>query len=444
MSYIRSVKAVEILDSRGNPTIEVQLTTDRDIMARASIPSGASTGENEAVELRDGDPNRYFGKGVQQAIAHVNGPIAQILVGEHVFDQTRLDLMLIAGDGTENKSHWGANAILGASLALARAGASTAKLPLYRYIGGCHTYILPCPMMNIINGGAHADNSLDFQEFMIRPVGAPTFREAVRWGSEVFHTLKNILKEEGHITSVGDEGGFAPNLPSNEVALELILAAIEKAGYKPGSQITLALDCAASEFYDKSTGNYIEKKKKKKKQPFAERTAQEQVAYLEELCRNYPIDSIEDGLAEHDWNGWKYLSERLNGTVQNVGDDLFVTNPKFLKKGIDLGIGNAILVKVNQIGTLTETMETIRLAQTNGYNAIISHRSGETEDSFIADISVATNSGQIKTGSVTRTDRVAKYNRLINIEIGLGECARYRDSNRMKWHPARSESHLSH
>lgn len=425
MSYVRSVQATEILDSRGNPTVEVLITTDRDVIAKASVPSGASTGEHEAVELRDGDKSRYFGKGVKQAVAHVNGPIAQILVGEHVFDQERLDMLMVSSDGTENKGRYGANAILGASLALARAGAATAKLPLYRYIGGCHTTILPCPMMNIINGGAHSDNSLDFQEFMIRPVGAPTFREAVRWGAEIFHTLKGILKEERYATSVGDEGGFAPDLPSNEAAIELILAAIEKAGYRPGTQVTLALDCAASEFYDKGSGKYIEKKKKQRKQPYEERTAKEQVAYLERLCEHYPIDSIEDGLGENDWNGWAYLSERLNSKIQIVGDDIFVTNPKFLNKGIQMGVANAILIKVNQIGTLTETLETIRIAQNNAYAAIISHRSGETEDSIIADICVAVNAGQIKTGSLCRTDRIAKYNRLLNIEAGLGANAIY-------------------
>lgn len=437
MSYIRSVKAVEILDSRGTPTLEVQITTDRDVMVKASVPSGASTGQHEALELRDGDPKRYFGKGVQQAISHVNGPIAQILVGEHVFDQERLDLMM-ANDGTPNKSHWGANAILGASLALARAGAATARLPLYRYIGGCHTFLLPCPMMNIINGGAHADNSIDFQEFMIRPVGARTFNEALRWGVEIFHTLKQLLKEEGLTTAVGDEGGFAPNLNSNEEVLDIIVAAIEKAGYHPGQQITLALDCAASEFYDHASKLYIEKKKKKRKLPYNERTPQEQVAYLQELCAKYPIDSIEDGLDENDWEGWKHLTEQLGNKIQIVGDDLFVTNSHFLSKGIQMGVANAILIKPNQIGTLTETLETIRLAQTSGYCAIISHRSGETEDSFIADISVAVNSGQIKTGSLCRTDRMAKYNRLLNIEAGLTTIAHYRDSNKNQWRSAAS------
>lgn len=432
MSYIRSVKAIEILDSRGNPTISVMISTDRDVMAVASVPSGASTGAHEALELRDGDKERYFGKGVHQAIAHVNGPIAQILIGEHVFDQTRLDQLMIAADGTPNKEKFGANAILGASLALARAGALTAKLPLYRYIGGSNTHLLPCPMMNIINGGAHADNSLDFQEFMIRPVGAPSFHEAVRWGAEIFHTLKKLLKEEGHATAVGDEGGFAPNLPSNEAALELIVTAIEKAGYKPGTQVTLALDCAASEFFDKPSGFYIEKKKKQKKQTFSERTSQQQVAYLEELVGKYPIDSIEDALDENDWNGWKYLSERLRNKIQLVGDDLFVTNPRFLTRGFNMGVANSILIKLNQIGTLTETLETIRLAQTHAYTAVVSHRSGETEDSFIADLAVAASTGQIKTGSLSRTDRVAKYNRLLNIEEGLGQTARYADSNTHK------------
>lgn len=436
MSYIRSVKGREILDSRGNPTIEVEITTDQNIAVKASVPSGASTGEHEALELRDGDPQYYSGKGVLKAVSNVNGPIAQLLLGEHVCDQERLDQLMIQSDGTENKSHFGANAILGTSLALARAGAASTKLPLFRYIGGCHAHILPCPMMNILNGGAHADNTLDFQEFMIRPVGAPNFREAVRWGAEIFHALKSILKKEGHITAVGDEGGFAPHLKSNEEAFDLILQAIEKVGLRPGSQVSLALDCAASEFYDKGTQRYIEKKKKQRQEKFIERTSDEQVDYLDQLCRNYPIDSIEDGLAEWDWSGWQVLTQKLGKRIQLVGDDIFVTNPKFLRKGIEMGVGNAILIKVNQIGTLSETLETIRLAQTHGYATIISHRSGETEDSFIADIAVATNAGQIKTGSLSRSDRVAKYNRLLAIELGLGPTGVYSDSNR--FHQIRS------
>lgn len=430
MSYIRSVKGREILDSRGNPTVEVEITTDQNVMVKASVPSGASTGEHEALELRDADPHYYSGKGVKKAVANVNGPIAQLLIGEHVCEQERLDQLMIQADGTENKSHFGANAILGTSLALARAGALTAKLPLYRYIGGSHSHVLPCPMMNIINGGAHADNTLDFQEFMVRPVGAKSFREALRWGAEIFHVLKSLLKKDGHITAVGDEGGFAPRLSSNEEALDLILMAIEKAGYKAGSQITLALDCAASEFYDKESRRYIEKKKKLRQEKFEEHPTEQQIDYLEQLCQSYPIDSIEDGLAEWDWEGWESLSKRLGNKVQLVGDDIFVTNPIFLRKGIDKGIGNAILIKVNQIGTLSETLETIRLAQTHGYATIISHRSGETEDSFIADLAVAANAGQIKTGSLSRSDRVAKYNRLLSIEEGLGSTAVYCDSNR--------------
>lgn len=429
MSYIRSVKATEILDSRGNPTLMVIVTTDRDVMATASVPSGASTGHYEALELRDVDEKRYFGKGVQQAIAHVNGPLSQLLIGEHIFDQSRLDLMMISCDGTENKSKMGANAILGVSLAIARAAALTAKMPLYRYLGGCHTSIMPCPMMNIINGGAHADNLLDFQEFMIRPIGAPSFREAVRWGAEIFHTLKKILKEQGHVTAVGDEGGFAPDLKSNEEAIELILTAIEKAGYRPGIDISIALDCAASEFYDHMTGNYIEKKKLNKKLEADERSSKEQIDYLESLCQQYPIDSLEDALAESDWEGWIELTDRLKSKVQIVGDDIFVTNSKFLLKGIQLGVGNAILIKLNQIGTVTETLETIRLAHCHSYATIISHRSGETEDTFIADLSVATNAGQIKTGSLSRTDRIVKYNRLMNIEDGLAGTCHFEDSN---------------
>jgi enolase len=425
MAYIRKVEAIEILDSRGVPTVEVMVMTDSGLLAKASVPSGASTGTHEALELRDEDPSRYFGKGVERAIAHVNGPIAQILVGEHVFDQMRLDKLMIDADGTESKAKFGANAILGASLALARAGALTAGLPLYRYIGGTDTKILPCPMMNVINGGAHADNLLDIQEFMIRPIGAPSFKEALRWGSEIFQTLKKILKESGHVTAVGDEGGFAPNFSSNEEALEAIVLAIKKVGLKPQRDVTLALDMAASEFYDKGSKLYIEKKKKQKKLPFKEWTSEELTSYLKSLIENYPIDSIEDPLDENDWKGWQHLTNTLGKSVQIVGDDLFVTNPKFLKKGIEMSVANAILIKVNQIGTLSETLETIRIAQNNNYKAIISHRSGETEDTFIADIAVGTNAGQIKTGSLCRSERVAKYNRLLNIEAGLGKVGRY-------------------
>jgi enolase len=432
MHYIRSVKALEILDSRGNPTIKVTVSTDDEISAEAMVPSGASTGEHEAWEMRDGEKGRYFGKGVQNAVENVNGPIAQLLIGQSVFDQAHIDRLMLEADGTENKSRFGANAILGASLAVARLGAQMARLPLYRYIGGCHTFILPCPMMNIINGGAHADSSLDFQEFMIRPVGAPSFHEAVRWGAEIFHTLKGLLKAAGHTISVGDEGGFAPQLASNEEAIEMIITAIEKAGYHPGSEVTIALDCAASDFFDKTSGKYIEKKKKLKKLPYIERTAEEQSDYLAELCDKYPIDSVEDGLDENDWQGWKYQTSKLGKKIQIVGDDIFVTNPNFLMKGIELGVGNAILVKLNQIGTLTETLETIRLAHTHGFATIISHRSGETEDSMIADLAVATNAGQIKTGSLSRTDRVAKYNRLLAIEAALKDSGRYCDSNKSK------------
>jgi enolase len=425
MSYIRSLKALEILDSRGIPTVEVVLTTDQNVVAKAAVPSGASTGEHEALELRDGDKDRYLGKGVQLAVAHVNGPIAQLLVGEHTFDQSRLDRMMIDADGTENKGKFGANAILGASMALARAGAITAGLPLYRYLGGIGAQLLPCPMMNIINGGAHADNTLDFQEFMIRPVGAPSLHEAVRWGVEIFYRLKEILKSRGLSTAVGDEGGFAPALRTADEALELIVAAIEKAGYRPGNQVTIALDCAASEFYDKTTRRYIEKKKQKAGERCIERTAEEQIAYLEKLVAEFPIDSIEDGLDENDWEGWQKLTRALGKKVQIVGDDLFVTNTKFLHKGIRLGVANAILIKLNQIGTVTETLEAIDLAHRSGYQSVISHRSGETEDSFIADLAVATNAGQIKTGSLSRSERIAKYNRLLNIEAGLGALARY-------------------
>ena len=429
MTKITSINAIEILDSRGTPTLQVSLYTDKGVVGTAAVPSGASTGEFEALEMRDGEASRYFGKGVTKAISNVLGPLSELLIGESVLDQRGLDEKMIRADGTENKSTFGANAILGVSLACARAGALTEKKPLYKYIGNKTSYILPCPMMNIINGGSHADNSLDFQEFMIRPKGAFCFSEAVRFGSEIFHALKKILKEAGHGTSVGDEGGFAPNLKSNEEALELILKAIEKAGYRPGEDVTLALDLAASWLYEPSTGFYIEKKKKLSKQKSVERTSEEQVEILYQIASKYPIDSIEDGMDENDWKGWQLLTKKLGDKVQIVGDDNFVTNTKFLKKGIELGAANAILIKVNQIGTLTETLDCMQYAHENNYKTIISHRSGETEDSFIADLCVGTNAGQIKTGSLSRSDRVAKYNRLLTIESELGKSAIYQDSN---------------
>lgn len=418
-SKITAIDAIEILDSRGNPTLQVSVTTDREVTETAAVPSGASTGEHEAVEIRDGDPERYLGKGVQRAIHSIKEKLSPHLIGQNVFAQTRLDRMMCKEDKTENKSHLGANTILGISLAIAKAAASTLKLPLYRYLGGPFARLLPCPMMNVINGGVHADNGLEYQEFMIRPVAAPTFAEAVRWGSEIFHTLKGILKEKKMATGVGDEGGFAPNLTSNEEALSLLVEAIGKAGYKPGEQVTLALDCAASEFY--KNGKYNG------------RSVHGQVEELAGLCDRFPIDSIEDGMAENDWEGWKLLTDRLGKRVQLVGDDLFVTNTRFLKKGLEKGIANSVLIKVNQIGTLTETIDCIQLAQTHGYTAILSHRSGETEDTTIADLAVASSSGQIKTGSLSRTDRTAKYNRLITIEKELGNQALYRDSNRCRF-----------
>jgi len=424
MAVIKHIDALEILDSRGTPTIQVTVKTDSGAEGVAAVPSGASTGEHEAVELRDKDKNRYFGKGVTKAVANVMGPLSALLIGKDIFDQIHIDQAMIEADGTPNKSKFGANSILGISLAAAKAAADELEMPFFRYIGGLHAHVLPCPMMNIINGGAHADNMLDFQEFMIRPIGAPTFTEAVRWGAEIFHTLKALLQEEGHSTSVGDEGGFAPNLNSNEAALDFILKAIDKAGFKT-SQVSIALDCAASEFYDKSEGRYVEIKKKKKGEEYVSRTAEEQVQYLSKLCENYPIDSIEDGLDENDWAGWKILTNLMGEKIQLVGDDLFVTNTKFLKRGIEEGIANAILIKVNQIGTLTETLDCIELAKQNGYATIISHRSGETADMTIADIAVATNSGQIKTGSLSRSDRICKYNRLLYIEDKLRSSSIY-------------------
>ncbi len=415
MTKIAKIHGREILDSRGNPTVKVEVTTDGGITGRASVPSGASTGEHEAVELRDNDPKRYGGKGVLKAVANVNGPLANLLKGWDIFDQTGIDQAMIEGDGTENKGNFGANAILGISLAVARAAAMSRKVPLFEYISTGAKPEMPVPMMNILNGGAHADNSLDFQEFMIRPIGAPNFSEGLRYGAETFHALKKLLKEKGHVTSVGDEGGFAPNLSSDEEALDFILSAIEKVGLKPGTDITLALDCAASEFYDKNKKIYFDKKQKNAGKQFEERDATYQIDYLEKLIKNYPIDTIEDGLDENDWDGWKMLTDRLGAKVQLVGDDIFVTNPKFLHKGIEMGVANAILIKLNQIGTLTETLETIALAKQNNYGTVISHRSGETEDAFIADLAVATCAGQIKTGSLSRSDRIAKYNRLLAI-----------------------------
>lgn len=423
MAKIKKIHAREILDSRGNPTIEVEVFTDKGIMGKAAVPSGASTGENEAIELRDEDINRYNGKGVQKAVQNVIGPLNRLLLGKSIFNQNDIDQTMIQADGTKNKAHFGANAILGISLAVAKTAALASEKPLYRYLSQSNDYTLPTPMMNILNGGEHANNSLEFQEFMIRPIGAPSFSEALRYGAEIFHSLKKLLKAEGHATSVGDEGGFAPNLKSDEEAISYILKAIEKAGYKVGEEITLAIDCAASEFYE--NGVYIEKKKKQAGQNYEKRSAKEQVSHLKSLCLKYPIDSIEDGLAEHDWEGWKLLTEKLGSNIQIVGDDLFVTNQKFLQRGIDEKIANSILIKVNQIGTLTETLQTIELAKKHNYRIVISHRSGETEDTFIADLSVATRAGQIKTGSLSRSDRLAKYNRLLAIEEELGSTANY-------------------
>lgn len=408
---ITKVHALEILDSRGNPTLKVTVETRSGAVGSFSVPSGASTGEHEAVELRDGDKKRYGGKGVLKAVANVNGPLASLVKGKSVENQEELDRAMIKLDGTQNKSNLGANAILGVSLAAAKAAAAAKKVPLYLHLGAAKALRLPCPMMNILNGGAHADNPLDFQEFMIRPVGAPSVAEAIRWGAETFHALKSLLKKRGLSTAVGDEGGFAPALDSNEAALDLILEAIRLAGFREKTDLTLALDLAASEFYE--NGFYCERKKGAAGK---RRSAAEHAAYLAKLVQNYPIDSIEDGMDQNDWKGWRLLTELLGSTVQLVGDDIFVTNPKFLQRGIDTKTANAILIKVNQIGTLTETIATVRLAQKHNYATIISHRSGETEDTTIADLSVALHTGQIKTGSLCRSDRTAKYNRLLEIE----------------------------
>ena len=420
MSEIIQITGREILDSRGNPTVEADVILADGSFGRAAVPSGASTGEHEAVELRDGDKGRYLGKGTLKAVDNINGEIADAIEGLDATEQIELDRLMIELDGTPNKARLGANAILAVSMAAARAAADSVGTPLYRYLGGVAARTLPVPLMNILNGGAHADNSVDPQEFMIAPVGASTFAEALRMGTEVFHTLKGVLKKGGYATSVGDEGGFAPNLKSNEEAIEVILQAIEKAGYTAGKDIFLALDCAASEFYLKDSGKYVFKKSDK-----SEYTSEQMVGLWATWARKYPIISIEDGMAEDDWDGWKMLTDEIGKTVQIVGDDLFVTNTQRLKMGIDRGIANSILVKVNQIGSLTETLESIAMASGANYTSIISHRSGETEDAFIADLAVATNAGQIKTGSASRTDRIAKYNQLLRIEEELGASARY-------------------
>lgn len=417
---IEKIVGREVLDSRGNPTVEVDVTLESGAFGRAAVPSGASTGINEALELRDGDKNRYMGKGVLKAVANVNGPIADALVGMSALDQIAIDEKMIALDGTETKSNLGANAILGVSLAVAKAAADYLDLPLYKYIGGANSYVLPVPMMNIINGGAHSDAPIAFQEFMIRPVGACCFREGIRMGTEVFHNLKSVLKARGLSTAVGDEGGFAPALEGTEDALNVIIEAIRKAGYEPGKDVTIGLDCASSEFYKDGKYDYTWKQA-----DGPVYTSEEQAKYLEKLVNEYPIDSIEDGMAENDWAGWKVLTDLIGDRCQLVGDDLFVTNVKYLERGIAEGCANSILVKVNQIGSLTETLRAVEMAQRNGYTAVISHRSGETEDSTIADIAVATNAGQIKTGSASRSDRMAKYNQLLRIQEQLGAAARY-------------------
>ena len=427
---IEKIHAREILDSRGNPTVEVEVTLENGVMGRAAVPSGASTGENEALELRDGDKKRYLGKGVLKAVSNVNEIIAPALQGDCVFAQRALDQKMIALDGTPTKSKLGANAILGVSLASAQAAAKALGLPLYRYIGGCNAYTLPVPMMNIINGGAHSDAPIAFQEFMIRPVGASSIKESIRMGAEVFHALAKLLKGRGLSTAVGDEGGFAPNFNGIEDALDSIIQAIKDAGYEPGKDVKIAMDCAASEFAVQEDGkwfyDYRQLKNGKKKDPNGKKlSAEEQIKYLEELITKYPIDSIEDGLDENDWDNWVKLTEAIGDRCQLVGDDLFVTNVKFLQKGIQMGAGNSILIKVNQIGSLTETLDAIEMAHRHGYTTVTSHRSGETEDTTIADIAVATNSGQIKTGSMSRTDRMAKYNQFIRIEEELGAASKY-------------------
>jgi enolase len=417
---IAEIHAREILDSRGNPTVEAEVSLSDGSVGRAAVPSGASTGEHEAVELRDGDPHRYLGKGVLQAVENVNVPIAQALAGMDATAQREIDATMLSLDGTPNKSKLGANAILAVSMAVARASASSLHVPLYRYLGGVNANILPLPMMNILNGGAHADSNVDFQEFMAMPVGAESFSQALQWGAEVFHTLKSVLKKRGYNTAVGDEGGFAPSLKANVEAIELILEAIGQAGFTAGRDIALALDPAASEFFDKDKGKYVFKKSDK-----SVKSPQDMVRFWSDWVRQYPIVSIEDGLAEDDWEGWRALTDELGDKIQLVGDDLFVTNTERLSRGIEEGVANSILIKVNQIGTVTETLEAIDMARGDGYTAVISHRSGETEDTFIADLAVGTGAGQIKTGSASRTDRIAKYNQLLRIEEELGDGARF-------------------
>jgi enolase len=418
MTNIADIHAREVLDSRGNPTVEAEVQLASGAVGRAIVPSGASTGEHEAVELRDGDSQRYLGKGVSKAVENVNGEIAEALANLDASDQRAIDQKMIELDGTENKGRLGANAILAVSMAVARAAATEYSQPLYRYLGGAGANLLPCPMMNILNGGAHADNNVDFQEFMVMPVGAPTFSDALRWGVEVFHTLKGVLKKRGYNTAVGDEGGFAPSLKSNVEAIEVVLEAIQGAGYKPGEEIAIALDPASSEFYQ--DGKYVFKKSDK-----SAKSSEDMARFWAKWVRDYPIVSLEDGLAEDDWEGWKFLTDEVGKKIQLVGDDLFVTNTERLQEGIDKGIANSILIKVNQIGTVSETLDAIDLARRNGYTSVISHRSGETEDTFIADLAVATGAGQIKTGSASRTDRIAKYNQLLRIEEELGAAARF-------------------
>ena len=420
MTTIVDVHGRQIIDSRGNPTVEVEIELSGGAYGRAAVPSGASTGEHEAIELRDGDDSRYLGKGVTKAVENVNGKIAETLVGMDALDQTSVDKAMLAVDGTSNKAELGANAILGASLATAHAAAAACGLPLYKYIGGPNAKVLPVPMMNVLNGGSHSDAPIDVQEFMVMPVGASSFSEALRMGCEIFHALKKVLKDQGLSTAVGDEGGFAPNLASNAAALESLVVAVEKAGYKLGDEIEFALDVASSEFFDAEKGKYVFSKS-----DGSEKDSDEMVDYYEDLVAKFPIRSIEDGFDENDWDGWKKLTDAIGDKVQLVGDDLFVTNVDFLKKGIDLGVANSILVKVNQIGSLTETLDAVEMAKESQYTSVISHRSGETEDVTIADIAVATNAGQIKTGSLSRTDRICKYNQLLRIEEQLGDNAVY-------------------